>query len=109
MVVIGQVKSRKNKEVMQEFEGLVEKYAPEEILRVVGLNLIDECGCTANVVLVENGRLYCANLGDSRAACIKNKKFVALSYDHKPDDREEKRRIQDADVGESSIDWRRAS
>lgn len=46
------------------------------------------------MVLIDDAKVYCANIGDSRAVSIQNKKFVALSFDHKPEDRKEKARIQ---------------
>jgi len=38
--------------------------------------------------------IICANAGDSRAVLAQNGKAVPLSFDHKPDDPKEKRRIQ---------------
>lgn len=44
---------------------------------------------------LENERiLYLANVGDSRALLIKRNSFVRISYDHKPSDEQEKKRIQ---------------
>jgi len=54
-------------------------------------------GCTANVVLIFKGKIYCANAGDSR--CIlwgAARKVVELSTDHKPDLPVEKERISKA-------------
>ncbi|CAG2112118.1 unnamed protein product [Medioppia subpectinata] len=53
-------------------------------------------GCTATVVLVKDGFLYCANCGDSRSILSRNGKAYPLSADHKPDDDNEKRRIETA-------------
>ncbi|KAL4505878.1 hypothetical protein ABPG72_013639 [Tetrahymena utriculariae] len=53
-------------------------------------------GCTANVVLITNDKIYCANCGDSRAIVSVKGTAVALSEDHKPDDDKEKKRIQNA-------------
>jgi serine/threonine protein phosphatase PrpC len=64
----------------------------------VGINIVEESGSTANIILIDEKKVYCANLGDSRSVCIYNKKFAAMSFDHKPDDREEKLRIQNANV-----------
>jgi serine/threonine protein phosphatase PrpC len=53
-------------------------------------------GCTANVVLITPDWIYCANSGDSRSIAIANKKMVALSEDHKPEDPKEDKRIKKA-------------
>mmetsp|Transcript_44341 Transcript_44341/g.106813 ORF Transcript_44341/g.106813 Transcript_44341/m.106813 type:complete len:439 (-) Transcript_44341:86-1402(-) len=57
----------------------------------------DDSGTTACVVLVTPDHLVCANAGDSRAVYSKNgNKAIPLSYDHKPDDDGEERRIRAA-------------
>ena len=54
-------------------------------------------GCTAVVVIVdENGVIYCANAGDSRAVLSCGGTAVPLSFDHKPENPAEKSRIQNA-------------
>jgi len=54
-----------------------------------------QAGCTSNVVLVTPDTVYCANAGDSRAVLgLKNGKFIELSYDHKPDNDGELKRIK---------------
>lgn len=58
-------------------------------------------GCTANVCLIVNGKIYCANAGDSRTVCWSTnnqhaKTVIPLSYDHKPDGDIEKKRISKA-------------
>lgn len=50
-------------------------------------------GCTANVVLIHNGTIYCANAGDSRCVLYSEHKVLNLSEDHKPDNEMEKARI----------------
>lgn len=59
---------------------------------------MEESGTTANIVLVTGDKLYCANIGDSRSVAIIKNKPVVLSFDHKPEDREERKRIQNAGV-----------
>ena len=50
-------------------------------------------GSTAVVVLICEGRLYCANVGDSRAVVFEHGRVVPLSLDHKPSLPAEYRRI----------------
>ena len=45
-----------------------------------------EAGSTANVILITKDHIYCANAGDSRTVASVDKKLVALSEDHKPED-----------------------
>ena len=45
-----------------------------------------EAGCTACVALVTKTEVYVANAGDSRCYLSKDKKALAMSKDHKPDD-----------------------
>lgn len=54
-------------------------------------------GCTSCVVLITKDHIYCANAGDSRA-CIATKKgkVIELSYDHKPDNDGEMKRVKAA-------------
>lgn len=60
-------------------------------------HLNDESGTTAVVVVLTPRWIICANAGDSRAVYSKNGgRAVPLSYDHKPDDEEEERRIKEA-------------
>lgn len=51
-------------------------------------------GCTATVLLVTPNEIYCSNAGDPRTVLSKNKQAVDMSKDHKPDDPEEKKRMQ---------------
>lgn len=50
-------------------------------------------GATAVVVLIKDNILYCANAGDSRAIAGINGSFEPLSFDHKPYNEDETRRI----------------
>lgn len=52
-------------------------------------------GSTAVTCLIRNNRLYCANAGDSRMIACINGKLDSLSYDHKPNDTDELKRICD--------------
>ena len=48
---------------------------------VIGVN---QAGCTANVVLITESYIYCANAGDARSVASINGKALELSKDHKP-------------------------
>lgn len=63
-----------------------------------------QAGCTANVALIADGTLYCANAGDSRCVLSSKGQAVEMSFDHKPDNQEEKDRIHKA--GGQVIDGR---
>lgn len=56
-------------------------------------NLAECCGCTSWVCLIVGDQVYCANAGDSRAVLSKGKKAIPLSFDHKPSNPEEEKRI----------------
>lgn len=54
-----------------------------------------DSGCTVVVALIKNSKLYVASAGDSRCIVIKrNGECVPMSFDHKPEDVLERRRIQ---------------
>ena len=57
---------------------------------------LDVSGCTANVVFITPTQIFCANAGDSRAAMkyqSAENNTIPLSFDHKPGDEIERRRI----------------
>lgn len=56
----------------------------------------ERSGSCANVVLIVNDTIYVANVGDSRALMSIDcgSQIAMLSRDHKPDDEQEKQRIQ---------------
>jgi serine/threonine protein phosphatase PrpC len=58
---------------------------------------VEDSGTTAIVVVLTPKWIVCANSGDSRAVYSKsNHRAVPLSYDHKPEDEDEERRIREA-------------
>jgi len=59
-------------------------------------NCAHNAGCTAVCVVITDTYVVCANAGDSRAVLSRAGRSVALSRDHKPNDRSERRRIMAA-------------
>lgn len=86
---------------LPELRALTNARAPEAARHVhmqaeaqkVDVNLI---GCTACFCCVTESQLIVANAGDSRAVLCRGGRAVALSEDHKPNDRREKHRIEAA-------------
>ncbi|PRD22339.1 UNVERIFIED_CONTAM: ppm-2 [Trichonephila clavipes] len=57
-------------------------------------NMRDElAGTTAVIVLIKNGKIYCGNVGDSRAVASVAGTVQQLSFDHKPSNEGEVKRI----------------
>lgn len=57
-------------------------------------NMRDElAGTTAVIVLIKNGKIYCGNVGDSRAVASVAGQVQQLSFDHKPSNETETKRI----------------
>jgi len=52
-------------------------------------------GCTSLVVLIVENKIFVANVGDSRAVLCDNDQAVRLSFDHKPGEESEQKRIMD--------------
>lgn len=50
-------------------------------------------GTTAVIILVKNGKIYCGNVGDSRAVASVAGQVQQLSFDHKPSNETETKRI----------------
>jgi protein phosphatase 1G len=59
-------------------------------------NLFDFIGSTAVIALVNEGKIYVANAGDSRAILCRGGRAVELSRDHKPESPRERSRIENA-------------
>ena len=54
-------------------------------------------GCTSTVCLITSTQIFCANAGDSRAVIgYKDGKLKELSFDHKPENPIETKRVKDA-------------
>lgn len=57
-------------------------------------NMRDElAGTTAVVVLLKNNKIFCGNVGDSRAVASVGGRVQQLSFDHKPSNESETKRI----------------
>ncbi|XP_073055444.1 probable protein phosphatase 2C 59 isoform X3 [Primulina eburnea] len=55
-----------------------------------------DAGSTASTAILVGDRLLVANVGDSRAVISRGGKAIAVSRDHKPDQTDERQRIEDA-------------
>lgn len=59
-------------------------------------NQIKDAGSTASTAILVGNRLLVANVGDSRAVICRGGNAFAVSRDHKPDQTDERQRIEDA-------------
>ncbi|CAN6194997.1 unnamed protein product [Urochloa humidicola] len=66
-----------------------------DILETISSSFRDD-GSTALAAVLIGKRLYVANVGDSRAVASKAGKAVPLSKDHKPNRKDERKRVEDA-------------
>ncbi|KAK7260992.1 hypothetical protein RIF29_27295 [Crotalaria pallida] len=55
-----------------------------------------DAGSTASTAILVGDRLLVANVGDSRAVICRDGNAIAVSRDHKPDQTDERQRIEDA-------------
>ncbi|CAG9771791.1 unnamed protein product [Ceutorhynchus assimilis] len=74
-----------------------EVLAADERLVEVAKKSFDVAGTTALIALLEGSKLYVANVGDSRGVmCDSKGNAIPLSFDHKPQQMREKKRIKEA-------------
>ncbi|XP_050426045.1 protein phosphatase 1L [Adelges cooleyi] len=74
-----------------------EVLAADKLLIETAKRTYDIAGSTALIALIENDTLFVANVGDSRGVmCDKKGNAIPLSFDHKPQQMREKKRIADA-------------
>ena len=72
-------------------QNMLKKYRQEEDL------LNQHAGCTAIILLLTKEKYYIANLGDSKAILFtKEEEIENLSFEHKPENKNEKKRIEKA-------------
>ncbi|CAG2178841.1 unnamed protein product, partial [Oppiella nova] len=80
-------------------KGLVEEAIRQSFLELDSDMLSDDqmrdelAGTTAITCLIKNNKIYCGNVGDSRAVASFGGRVDALSLDHKPSNEMESRRI----------------
>uniref|UniRef100_A0A0D3GHC5 protein-serine/threonine phosphatase n=1 Tax=Oryza barthii TaxID=65489 RepID=A0A0D3GHC5_9ORYZ len=67
-----------------------------DFLQSISSDRYRDDGSTAVAAILIGNRLYVANVGDSRAVALKAGKAVPLSEDHKPNKKDERKRIEDA-------------
>lgn len=90
MIEINKASDVRQSPLMQILKGDGGGENPDEIA-------LDSKGCTANLVMIKDGVIYCANAGDTRAVlCAADGVAENLSEDHKPDNKIEKDRIYKA-------------
>lgn len=74
-----------------------EVLAVDRLLVEAAKKNLDVAGTTALIALMEGSKLIVANVGDSRGVMCNNKgKAIPLSFDHKPQQTREKKRIEEA-------------
>ena len=56
----------------------------------------DNIGTTATIILIKDNKIYCANVGDSKAFVLYDKTYRQITKDHKCSDEDEANRIKSA-------------
>jgi len=69
-------------------------YTPEMKFETTKFNSLGST-CTLVYFSKEESSIYCANVGDSRCILVSKHKVTRISYDHKPNDEYENKRIKD--------------
>ncbi|CAK8684355.1 unnamed protein product [Clavelina lepadiformis] len=67
--------------------------AVDDSMNKESLGKDDSSGCTAVAVLIKGNKMFCANVGDSRAVASIRGHAQLLSFDHKPQHERELKRI----------------
>lgn len=69
----------------------------DKMLLEVAKKKMDVAGTTALIAVIEDSKLYVANVGDSRGVMCDNRgNAIPLSFDHKPQQMRERKRIKEA-------------
>ena len=84
------------KQLQQEEESQSTSSSSSASTSSAGMSPMERSGSTAVVVVLTPNHVLCANTGDSRAILQRYGKVVPLSFDHKPNNVVERRRIQQA-------------
>lgn len=66
----------------------------------------DVSGCTSVTIMITPTHIVCANAGDSRSVLGTGDSFEAMSEDHKPNDENERKRIENAG---GHVQWKRVN
>jgi len=74
--------------------------------RLISQKVEESSGSTATMVLLDGKSLYCGNIGDSRAIASFNGHCCPLSFDHKPNRKDELKRIME---GGGWVDFNRVN
>ena len=92
---------RKNLKIYKnDYENCFKTTFKELDLEIKKLDLVSmgSTACIVHIIKETPSKLvvHCANCGDTRASLISPMKFKRLSYDHRADDEEEKRRVENS-------------
>ena len=92
---------RKNLKIFKnDYENCFKTTFKELDIEIKKLDLVSmgSTACIIHIIKETPSKLvvHCANCGDTRASLISPMKFKRLSYDHRADDEEEKRRVQNS-------------
>ena len=92
---------RKNLKLFKnDYENCFKTTFKELDMEIKKLDLVSmgSTACIIHIIKESPSKLvvHCANCGDTRASLISPMKFKRLSYDHRADDEEEKRRVQNS-------------
>ena len=85
--------SKYNKNLVKFKFVLIESALTQIKQNQYSVEMMEGKGCTANVLMITNNLLICANAGDSRCVLGEGGRAVPMSTDHKPNLKKERDRI----------------